>query len=115
MGALLTVAETPEYLRRADRLLSTAERAGVVEYLAANPRAGDLIQGTGGVRKLRWARGGRGKSGGVRVIYFFHSDVMPLYLLTVFGKNEKADLSGAERNELAALVRILKAALERKS
>lgn len=108
MPALLTVAETPEYLRRAERLLSSTERAGVVERLAANPTAGDLIRGTGGVRKLRWARGGRGKSGGVRVIYYFHSEAMPIYLLTVFGKNEKADLSGAERKELAALVRLLK-------
>jgi hypothetical protein len=114
MTALLTVAETPEYLRCADRLLSTSERVSVLEYLAANPRAGDLIQGTGGVRKLRWARGGRGKSGGVRVIYYFHSEAMPLYLLTVFGKNEKSDLSKSERNELAALVRMLKANLERK-
>jgi hypothetical protein len=114
MDALLTVAETPEYLRCAGRLLSSAERAGVVEWLAANPAAGDLIRGTGGVRKLRWARGGRGKSGGVRVIYYFHSQAMPLYLLTVFGKNEKADLSNAERNELAALTRLLKAAVESK-
>jgi hypothetical protein len=80
----------------------------VVEYLAENPKAGDLMQGTGGVRKLRWARGGRGKSGGVRVIYYFHGDAMPLYLLTVFGKNEKDNLSKAERNELAKLVAILK-------
>lgn len=113
MPALITVAETPEYIRCADRLLSAADRMDVVEYLAANPKAGDLMQGTGGVRKLRWGRGGRGKSGGVRVIYYFHSDVMPLYLLTVFGKNERANLSKAERNELAGLVRMLKAIVER--
>src|SRR5216684_8198111 len=99
---LITVAE----------LLSVAERQDIVNYLAAFPRTGDLIKGTGGVRKLRWARGGRGKSGGVRVIYYFHSEAMPLYLLTVFGKNEKADLSRAERNELAALTRVLKDAVE---
>jgi len=80
----------------------------VIDHLAAQPRAGDLIQGTGGIRKLRWARGGRGKSGGVRVIYYFHSDRIPLYLLTVFGKGEKADLSKGERNELAKLVDVLK-------
>jgi len=80
----------------------------VIDHLAAQPRAGDLIQGTGGIRKLRWARGGRGKSGGVRVIYYFHSDRIPLYLLTVFGKGEKADLSKGERNELAKLVDALK-------
>ncbi|HSG77016.1 MAG TPA: type II toxin-antitoxin system RelE/ParE family toxin [Burkholderiales bacterium] len=111
---LVTVAETPEYVRRAERLLSAAERADLVAYLAANPRAGDLMQGTGGIRKLRWARGGRGKSGGARVIYYFHSEAMPLYLLTVFGKNERANLSKAERNELAALVRVLKAMVEKR-
>jgi hypothetical protein len=114
MPVLITVAETPEYVRCADRLLSTADRMDVVAYLAANPKAGDLMQGTGGVRKLRWARGARGKSGGVRVIYYFHSDAMPLYLLTVFGKNERANLSKAERNELAALVRMLKAIVEKR-
>jgi hypothetical protein len=105
---LITVAEVPEYIRRSAKLLSESERNGVIDHVAANPKAGDLIQGTGGVRKLRWARSGRGKSGGVRVIYYFHSEVLPLYLLTVFGKGEKADLSQAERNELAKLVQVLK-------
>ena len=114
MPVLITVAETPEYVRCADRLLSAADRMDVVAYLAANPKVGDLMQGTGGVRKLRWARRGRGKSGGVRVIYYFHSEAMPLYLLTVFGKNEKANLSKAERNDLADLVRMLKAIVEKR-
>ena len=114
MPALITVAETPQYVRCAERLLPAADRMEVVEYLAANPKAGDLMQGTGGVRKLRWARGGRGKSGGVRVIYYFHSEAMPLYLLTAFGKNESANLSKAERNALAGLVRMLKAIVEKR-
>jgi hypothetical protein len=105
---LITVAEMPEYIRRATKLLSQSERNDVIDYVAATPKAGDLIQGTGGVRKLRWARSGRGKSGGVRVIYYFHSESLPLYLLTVFGKGEKADLSQAERNELAKLAQVLK-------
>ena len=65
------------------------------------------MQGTGGIRKLRWSRQGGGKSGGVRVIYYFRNENMPLYLLTIFGKGEKANLSKAERNELAKLVQIL--------
>ncbi|MCK6406550.1 MAG: type II toxin-antitoxin system RelE/ParE family toxin [Rhodocyclaceae bacterium] len=105
-----TVAETPEYVRRAEKLLSDDERRDLLSYLAAHPRAGDLMEGTGGVRKLRWARGGRGKSGGVRVIYYFHSATLPLYLLTLFAKNERANLSRAERNALAELVDILVAA-----
>lgn len=113
MPLLITVAETPEYVRSVEKLLPAADRMEVVEYLAANPKAGDLMQGTGGIRKLRWARGGRGKSGGVRVIYYFHSEAMPLYLLTVFGKNERDNLSKAERNDLAGLVRMLKATVEK--
>ena len=65
------------------------------------------MEGTGGVRKLRWGRAAQGKSGGVRVIYYAHSDVMPLYLLTLFAKNERANLTKAERNELSDLVDIL--------
>ena len=61
---LITVAEMPEYIRRAEELLSESERQDVIDYVAANPKAGDLIQGTGGIRKLRWGRSGRGKSGG---------------------------------------------------
>ena len=55
------VGELPEYQRRAEKLLTVDERQGVVNYLAAFPREGDLIRNTGGVRKLRWARSGRGK------------------------------------------------------
>lgn len=65
------------------------------------------MQGTGGVRKLRWSRQSAGKSGGVRVIYYFHNEQIPLYLLTIFAKGEKANLNKAERNELAKLVRLL--------
>jgi hypothetical protein len=78
-----------------------------VTHLAANPTAGDLIQGTGGVRKLRWRLGGRGKRGGARVIYFYHSAETPLFALTVFAKNARADLTQRERNELRRLTKIL--------
>ena len=105
---MLTVAELPEYQREAARLLhDEAERLAIVDHLAARPKAGVLIEGTSGVRKLRWGRDGRGKSGGVRVIYYFHSEAMPLYLLTMFGKGDKDNLTKAERNELAELVDVL--------
>ena len=104
---MLTIAEVPEYIRQAERLLSAAERQDVLSYLAAHPKTGDLIEGTGGVRKLGWGRGGRGKSGGVRVIYYYHSELMPLYLLALFAKNEQDNLSKAERNGLAKLVDLL--------
>lgn len=104
---MLTVAELPEYIRRASKLLGDDERAAIVEFLATRPKAGVLIEGTGGVRKLRWGRDARGKSGGVRVVYYFHSEAMPLYLLTMFAKAERVNLSQAERNELRELVGVL--------
>ena len=67
----MTVVETIQFLRDADGLMSDSDRARLVEFVAANAEAGDLIPETGGVRKLRWALPGRGKRGGARVIYFF--------------------------------------------
>jgi hypothetical protein len=107
MESMLTIAELPEYIRRAEKLMSASERLDIINYLAAHPKAGDLMEGTGGIRKLRWRRGAQGKSGGVRVIYYVHSEQMPLYLLTLFAKNERANISKAERNELAELVDLL--------
>jgi len=72
-----------------------------------NPASGVIIEGTGGIRKLRWKREGSGKSGGVRVIYYYYNESYPLFLLTVFGKSEKANLSKRDHNELAKFIRIL--------
>ncbi len=102
-----TIAELPEYIKRVERLLSQQERFELISFLAERPRAGDLIQGTGGIRKLRWKRDNKGKSGGVRVIYYYHHEDIPLYLLTLFGKGEKINITKAERNELAELVKVL--------
>jgi hypothetical protein len=66
--------------------------------------AGDLIQGTGGVRKLRWGLEGRGKRGGARVIYFYYNADLPLFLLAAYAKNVRSDLSAAERKELKQFV-----------
>jgi hypothetical protein len=104
---MITVAETSAYQRKVARLLSERERDDLVAYLSEHPNAGVIIEGTGGIRKLRWARAGHGKSSGVRVIYYFYDDSMPLYLLAVFGKNEKANLSKEERNLLAKAVKEL--------
>jgi hypothetical protein len=104
---ILTIAELPEYIRKVEKLLSVTERLDIVNYLAVHSKAGDSMEGTGGIRKLRWVRGSQGESGGVRVIYYFHNEAMPLYLLTLFAKNERANISKAERNELAGLVELL--------
>lgn len=100
---ILTVAETALYLKKAGRLLSQAERDEIITYLSRTPKAGVLVRGTGGIRKVRWGKDSQGKSAGVRVIYYFHSDVMPLYLVTMFGKNEQSNLTAEQCNQLADL------------
>lgn len=103
----LTVAEMPEFSRKAKQQLTEDEIDDLIEFLAIHPQAGVVMEGTGGVRKLRWARQGKGKSGGVRAIYYFHNENIPLFLLTIHGKGKKDNLSKAERNELAKLVKVL--------
>jgi hypothetical protein len=104
---LITVAETQSYLARAAKLLGEAEREAIVLEVASNPRAGVVIRGTGGLRKLRVGVQGRGKRGGARVIYYFHSERMPVYLLAIFAKNERVDLTPSERAQLKKLVDVL--------
>jgi RelE toxin of RelE / RelB toxin-antitoxin system len=99
-----TVVETPFYLAEAERLFSPGERKAIVDRLAADPRCGVIVPGSGGVRKVRFGFGGRGKSGGARIIYLFSGESLPVFVLAVFAKNEKANLSAAERNVLAGLV-----------
>jgi hypothetical protein len=102
-----TIAELPEFIKRSQALLTGPEKKALIDHLARYPKAGYLIPETGGIRKLRWARQGMGKSGGARVIYYYHDENMPLYLLTIFSKGEKANLSKPERNTLAKLVKLL--------
>jgi len=80
------------------------ERARLVLAIGTDPESGEIIPGTGGVRKLRWAVGGRGKSGGARGIYYFYNESIPVLLLSIYTKNEKVNLTQAERNTLRGLV-----------
>ncbi|MFZ5691536.1 MAG: type II toxin-antitoxin system RelE/ParE family toxin [Pseudomonadota bacterium] len=98
------VVETPAYLDDAERLLNRAEREAIVDMVSADPLCGVVVPGTGGVRKVRVGVEGRGKRGGARVIYLFGGDDVPVFLLALFAKNEKADLSAAERNALGKSV-----------
>jgi hypothetical protein len=103
----ITVVETHEFLSATKKLMDDSGRAELVGYLAFNPTAGDLIPGTGGVRKIRWGLEGRGKRGGARVIYYYHDTEMPLYLMTAYAKNERENLSQAEINTLQKIARVL--------
>lgn len=105
---LITVAETLPFLRQAASLWSEDEHRAFVDYIAANPEAGDVIPDTGGVRKVRWSRAGMGKRGGARVIYFYHDDTMPLYLLLAYAKAQRENLTPDEKRQVRFLVSGLK-------
>lgn len=87
--------------------MSQDEVEAVEKFLAQNPTAGEEMPGTGGCRKLRWAKPGKGKSGGYRVITFFSGSRVPVFLITVFGKNERANLNKTERNTLRGMTKEL--------
>lgn len=105
MNALLTVVELPEFIRRAKVIMTEAERLSVVNFIAANPEAG--ISLGGGLRKVRIPRDGGGKSGGFRTVYVFGGAHMPIFLITVFAKNEKDNLTKSERASAIALSQVL--------
>lgn len=100
--------ETPAFLASAaDEGVGDEERAAIVAYIAANPDAGEIMQGTGGARKIRIAGRGKGKSGGYRVITFFAANDIPVFLLDIYGKGARANLSKAEQNELRKVLTAL--------
>ncbi len=105
-----SVLETSAFARRADDLLSRVERDELVDTLARDPLAGDVIPGLGGVRKLRFAARGRGKSGGFRVIYYVLHDNLPILALLLYGKNEQDDLSALQRQAVVSVVEKLRRA-----
>lgn len=100
------VVETPDYLRDVkDASLSDDEQEAIVLFVAEHADAGVVIPGAGGARKLRFAGRGKGKSGGYRVITFFGGMDIPVFLLNVFAKGDKVNLTPKERNELARALR----------
>jgi mRNA-degrading endonuclease RelE of RelBE toxin-antitoxin system len=109
----ITVAETAVFMRQASALWNDDERLEFVDFIARNPEAGDLIPASGGIRKVRWARRGSGKRGGVRIIYFFHDPAMPIYLLMIYAKARRDDLPADAWRTVQRLVARLKAAYGR--
>ena len=105
---LITVAETAVFVRQAEDVWDEAGREAFVEFIAQNPEAGDVIPETGGVRKIRWVKAGTGKRGGARVIYFYHDTDRPLYLLMVYAKARKENLTPDEKRTVRKLAALLK-------
>ena len=98
--------ETPAFTRRVHDYLSDDEYAAVQQFLASNPEGGDVMPGTGGFRKLRWAdeRRGKGRRGGLRMIYYVLVGDQQIWLFTLFGKDEAADLTADEKRQLRAAI-----------
>ena len=91
---MLTFIETKLFTSLVQQYLADDEYAALQQALVTTPDAGDLIRGSGGVRKLRWGVAGRGKRGGVRVIYYLRSHQDEIWMLTVYAKSEEASIPG---------------------
>jgi len=104
-----TVIEYTHYLNKTKKLLTEEQTREIADIVARTPEIGEILKGTGGIRKFRYAaHEGKGKSSGARVIYFYISEDETVHLLDIFPKNEKENLSQADRNELFKLTQILK-------
>ena len=85
---------------KARRLLGKAGFDDMLEFLAKRPKAGRIIQGTGGLRKVRIARPGKGKSGGTRLIYYYHNEDKPILLLLIYAKADQENMTDAQKAQL---------------
>ena len=99
-----SVVETSVFSRRADALLSRDEWMELIDTLIREKLTGDIIPGLGGIRKLRFAPKGRGKSGGLRVIYYLLAEDLPILALLLYGKNEQVNPTSEQRSAMLAVV-----------
>src|SRR5688572_15694171 len=101
---LITIVETNVFYRECRKILTEDQVEEMKGFLAVNPTAGDLIPALRGIRKLRWRINQKGKSGGVRIIYFFYNKDMPLFLLDIYSKSARTDLKARQKNVLNKLI-----------
>jgi hypothetical protein len=100
---LVSVIETDSYLSKAEKIMSAVERESIISTISASPTLGDVIPGSGGLRKLRIPLQGRGKRGGGRVIYWYYNEGYPAILMWAFAKNEASDLSPTQKKLLTTV------------
>ena len=99
----ITVVELPIFQRLARDVWDDGEREAFVDFIARNPESGDVIPETGGVRKVRWRRQGLGKRGGARVVYFYHDPRMPIFLMLVYAKAQRENMTPDEKKQVRVL------------
>lgn len=109
----VVVVHVESFARLAARVWSAEEHEAFVDFIALNADAGEVIPGLGGIRKIRWSRAGIGKRGGSRVVYYLYNEKAPIYLLKVYAKGQKADLSADEKKALRKAADVLKAEITR--
>lgn len=100
----ITIVETSHFQRESKKTLKEDSLDDLKNYLAANPESGDVIPGLRGIRKIRWGANQKGKSGGARIIYFFYNVNIPLFLLDIYAKSEKSDMTAQEKKILNKMV-----------
>ncbi len=100
----MVIIETRIFTRRIKELMSDDEYRALQETLVNRPGIGDIVQGTGGLRKVRWKQEGHGKSGGVRVIYYWMIEDEQLYMLYVYPKSKQEDLTAEQKKVLKSIV-----------
>ena len=111
---LQTVVETPEFIKQAEYYMDEGDKKNLIDFIAKNPLAGDLIQGTGGARKMRWqVDAHKGKRGGARIIYYYHDKDIPIFLFTAYKKNQKENLNATEKAELRKIINMIVETYER--
>lgn len=101
----MIIKETTTFTRRIQKVLDNESYRLLQSHLLHTPDAGDAIQGSGGIRKIRWAPSGSGKRGGARIIYYWALNADTILMLFAFAKNERSDLTIAQIRRLAAVVR----------
>jgi len=97
--------ETSLFTKLLASYLSDDDYRGLQSYLLQKPDAGDIVRGSGGVRKIRWASQGKGKSGGVRVMYYWKKSDHEIWMLTIYSKSERATISGHLLKQISEAIR----------
>ncbi len=103
-STLITIAETHSFQKESQNILGESEVDKLKDFLSINPQSGDIIPGLRGIRKIRWQVNHKGKSGGARIIYFFYNEKIPVFLLDIYRKSDKDDMSPKEKKVLNNMV-----------
>lgn len=101
---MITIIELLSFQKNTKRMFNKDERIELHLFIQKHPMYGDVIKGTGGLRKLRWSSGGKGKRGGSRIIYYYHASNYEIYLITAYAKAKKEDISSSEKKTLRNLI-----------